>query len=61
MILADVDAPQIAKYTYQYLFRNGDNLDPSEAATALNRAVLRLRDESKVPLDRWAPFIHFGI
>ncbi|KIM83489.1 hypothetical protein PILCRDRAFT_69143 [Piloderma croceum F 1598] len=58
----DEDAPKIADHTYQYLFRNGmKGLDPSDAATALNHAVLALREDPDVTIDRWAPFIHFGI
>jgi CHAT domain-containing protein len=58
----DEDAPIVADYTYQYLFRNGLHCcDPSEAAMALNHAVLRLREDTNVTLDRWAPFIHFGV
>ena len=60
--ICDDDAPEVADHTYQYLFRNGlQGLDPSEAATALNRAILHLREDPKVTVDRWAPFIHFGI
>jgi len=60
--ISDNDAPIVASYTYEYLFRNGlQGCDPSEAATALNRAVLRLREDPKVTADRWAQFIHFGI
>jgi hypothetical protein len=60
--IRDDDAPEVADYTYQYLFRNGlQGLDPSEAATALNRAILHLREDPKVTVDQWAPFIHFGI
>jgi CHAT domain-containing protein len=60
--LTDQDAPIVAGHTYEYLFRNGlQQCDPSEAAMALNRAVLRLREDPKVTIDRWAPFIHFGI
>ena len=60
--IRDDDAPEVADHTYQYLFRNGlQVLDPSEAATALNRAILHLREDPKVTVDRWAPFIHFGI
>jgi CHAT domain-containing protein len=60
--ISDNDAPIVASYTYEYLFRNGlQGCDPSEAATALNRAVLRLREDPKVTVDRWAQFIHFGI
>jgi len=60
--ICDNDAPVVAKHTYEYLFRNGtEGVDPSEAATALNRAILRLREDPNVTIDRWAPFIHFGI
>jgi CHAT domain-containing protein len=60
--IRDEDAPKVADHTYHYLFRNGlQKLDPSEAAMALNRAVLLLRDDPNVTVDRWAPFVHFGI
>jgi CHAT domain-containing protein len=60
--ISDEDAPKVADYTYQYLFRNGlEGLRSSDAAMALNRAVLRLREDPAVTLDRWAPFLHFGI
>jgi CHAT domain-containing protein len=58
----DDDAPIVAEHTYKYLFRNGLHaLDPSEAATALNHAILSLRENPDVTVERWAPFIHFGI
>ena len=58
----DEDAPRVADHTYRYIFRHGlQGLDPSEAAAALNRAVLRLREDTDVTVDRWAPFVHFGI
>jgi hypothetical protein len=60
--ISDADAPTVAGHTYKYLFRNGmQDVDPSEVATALNRAVLRLHNDLSVTVDRWAPFIHFGI
>jgi DNA-binding MltR family transcriptional regulator len=60
--IRDDDAPKVADHTYRYLFRNGiQGLEPSEAATALNLAILRLREDPDVTVDRWAPFIHFGI
>jgi CHAT domain-containing protein len=60
--ISDEDARKVADHTYRYLFRNGlQRLDPSEAATALNHAVLRLREDPTVTVDRWAPFIHLGI
>jgi CHAT domain-containing protein len=60
--VSDNDAPIVAGHTYQYMFRNGlQGCDLSDAATALNRAVLLLREDPSVTLDRWAPFIHYGI
>jgi CHAT domain-containing protein len=60
--ILDEDAPKVALYTYNYLFRNGiEGLDPSNAATALNHAILHLREDPGVTVDRWAPFMHFGI
>jgi tetratricopeptide (TPR) repeat protein len=60
--IRDEDAPKVAYETYSHLLRNGiDGYDVSDAATALNRAVLALRKDPEVTIDRWAPFIHFGI
>jgi CHAT domain-containing protein len=60
--ICDDDGPTVAEHTYKHLFRNGlQALDPSEAATALNRAILSLRENPEVTVDRWAPFVHFGI
>jgi CHAT domain-containing protein len=60
--IRDEDAPKVAYDTYSYLLRNGiDGYDLSDAATALNRAVLALRNDPEVTIDRWAPFVHFGI
>jgi len=60
--IRDEDAPKVADHTYRYLLCNGmQGLDPSDAATALNRAVLALREDLSVTIDRWAPFVHFGI
>lgn len=61
--ICEEDAPTVAEHTYQHLMRRGgiDGLDASEAAAALNRAVLCLREDPSVTLDRWAPFIHFGV
>ena len=58
----DTDAAIVASHVYQYLFRNGlQGCDSLEAATALNRAIFLLRDRGGMTVDRWAPFIHFGI
>ena len=60
--ISDKDASIVASHTYEYLFRNGlQGCDPPQAATAFNRAVLHLRKDPKVTVDRWAPFIHFGL
>jgi CHAT domain-containing protein len=60
--IRDEDAPKVAYETYSYLLRNGiDSFDLLDAATALNRAVLALREDPEVTIDRWAPFVHFGI
>jgi CHAT domain-containing protein len=60
--IRDEDAPKVAYETYSYLLRNGiDSLDLFDSATALNRAVLVLREDPEVTVDRWAPFVHFGI
>jgi CHAT domain-containing protein len=58
--ISDIDARIVAGAIYRYLFRNGvQSCDYLEAATALNRAVLRLREDPNVTVDRWAAFIHF--
>lgn len=60
--IRDEDAAKVAYNTYQYLLRNGlQGLEPSDAAQALNLAVLRLREDPGITIDRWAPFVHFGI
>ena len=60
--ISENDTPIVASYTYNYLFRNGlRGCDPSEGAMALNHAVLHLRNDPDVTMDRWVPFIHFGI
>jgi CHAT domain-containing protein len=60
--ICDKDAPRVAEHTYRYLFRNGlQGLDPAEALIALNCAISCLREDPKVTVDRWAPFVHFGI
>jgi hypothetical protein len=59
--ISDEVAPIVAGHTYEYLFRHGvQGCDPSEAAMALNCAVLRFRNDPNVTLDQWSPFIHFG-
>lgn len=60
--IRDEDAPIIAEHTYAYLLRNGlDKIDLTEAAAALNYAVSRLREDPNITLERWAPFVYFGV
>ncbi|KAF7982043.1 hypothetical protein HWV62_30312 [Athelia sp. TMB] len=60
--IADTDAPRVAARVYEYLLRNGaQRCDPAEAATALNCAILALREDPTVTVDRWSPFMHCGI
>ncbi|KZP22158.1 hypothetical protein FIBSPDRAFT_739375 [Athelia psychrophila] len=60
--IRDEDAPIVAKHTYAYLLRNGlDNTDLTEAAAALSYAVSQLRKDPAVTLERWAPFVYYGI
>jgi CHAT domain-containing protein len=60
--IQDKDAPKVAYETYSYLLHNGiDGHDLSDAAKALNCAVLALQDDPEVTIDRWAPFVHFRI
>ncbi|KZP15435.1 hypothetical protein FIBSPDRAFT_750217 [Athelia psychrophila] len=58
----DEDAPIVAKHTYGYLLRNGlDKVDLTEAAAALNYAISRLREDPTVTVERWAPFVYYGV
>jgi tetratricopeptide (TPR) repeat protein len=60
--IKEEDASYVAAKVYKHLLRNGlQKCNPSEAATALNLALLSLRGIPEVTLDRWSPFIHFGI
>lgn len=60
--ICDEDAPLVAAHAYSYLLRDGvSEIKSSDAAVALNRAVLALRQDRTVTVDRWAPFVHFGI
>lgn len=57
----DNDALYVARKFYQHIFRCGTSrATASDAAASLRLAVLSLRDEQKVPLAQWLPFIHFG-
>lgn len=58
--IMDRDAPRVTKDVYEHLFRDDGKIpDSSEAAEALHRAVLGLRD-SGATFSSWVPFIHVG-
>ena len=59
--VTDRDAPQVARDVYRHLITEGRDPDPRQAATALDHAVAKLRDENKAPFLHWVPFIHLGI
>jgi hypothetical protein len=60
--IRDDDAAKVTSQVYRFLLRNGTKgLEPSDAALALNHAILYLREDTSVTVDRWAPFVHFGI
>lgn len=57
----DDDGPKVATEVYQQLFSEKEGvLDPDTVAYALDDAVQALR-RSKLPISRWAPFIHLGV
>jgi hypothetical protein len=56
--ISDIDGPKIAKWFYEELLSK-DLVDADSVAYALDSAVGKLQN-SGVPPDRWAPFIHVG-
>jgi CHAT domain-containing protein len=58
----DADAARLTNKFYAALLdkKEGQGLDPQDAAMALHKAIKELR-KAKVPLHRWVPFIHIGI
>jgi CHAT domain-containing protein len=57
----DVDGPIVAEKVYEHLFRHWpDQPNSSEAAYALRRAVIHLRDELGRPPSSWVPLVHLG-
>ncbi|KAJ7910337.1 CHAT domain-containing protein [Mycena leptocephala] len=56
----DNDGPVVAEIVYSHLFRNGQHPKHTDAAEALQLAVKHLKD-TKVPCERWIPFIHMGV
>jgi hypothetical protein len=59
--VGDKDALSVAMQVYGELFKDGTSqASASKVALALHQAVLLLRSNN-VPLDRWVPFVHFGL
>jgi CHAT domain-containing protein len=59
--IRDDDAPKVAEETYRHLFRGGLLVHvPNHKDAASSCAVMALRRDKEVTLDRWAAFIHFG-
>jgi hypothetical protein len=57
----DMDGPQVSETIYSELFRgNSEYLDADDVAYALDAAVNKLR-ERRLPVARWAPYVHIGI
>lgn len=57
---SDEGTPIVAGQVYRYLFRNRlHGCDPSEAAAPLNRAILCLRQNGNVTVDRWALLLFY--
>ncbi|KAF6755177.1 CHAT domain-containing protein [Ephemerocybe angulata] len=64
--IPDQYAPAIAEYFYEELLGSGERgrLDGSNAASALHKAVQRLReqlDNSPASFLAWVPYVHFGL
>ncbi|THH01631.1 hypothetical protein EW026_g1119 [Hermanssonia centrifuga] len=62
--ICDEHGPIVAEKVYKYLFRRKQDESPAdalEAAYALRKALLYLRDKEKLPARDWAPFMHFGL
>lgn len=59
--MADADGPKVAKAIYEELFKEGtEYLDPDCIPYALD-AITHKMQESGVPPQQWATFIHMGI
>jgi len=58
--MSDVDGPDLARDFYQCMFRNLEDVDIRNAATALNFATREMR-RRKVPVGRWVNFVHIGV
>lgn len=57
--MGDDDGPLVARMVYSALFKD-QTLDPDAIPYALDDAVRQLRLERKLPVDRWATYIHIG-
>jgi tetratricopeptide (TPR) repeat protein len=57
--MSDLDAPNMARDFYKYMFPRPERADFRDAAIALNRATRQMRGRG-VPVDRWVNFVHIG-
>ena len=59
--MADDDEPVLSREFYKYIFRHNDptKVDFEDPATALRSGIRTLRN-ARVPLHRWAAFVHIG-
>ena len=59
--MADEDGPVLTREFYKYMFRHNDptQVDFKDSATALRCEINALR-KARVPLHRWAAFVHIG-
>jgi hypothetical protein len=56
-----MDGPEVSKAICSELF-GGDSeyLNPNDVPYALDAAVEKLR-KHRLPIERWAPYVHIGI
>lgn len=59
--MADVDVPDVSEDFYRFMFRDVENVDIRDAATALNLATRATRKRSSMTLGRWVNFVHIAV
>jgi len=57
--MADRDGPALTEMFYAHLAREGQPLDPRNAAESLHHCIKTFRN--RMPLCRWGAFVHFGV
>jgi CHAT domain-containing protein len=58
--MMDEDGPDIVETVYTHLFAGGRQPEAADVALGLQMAVRKMRG-SRVPYQRWVPFIHMGV